>query len=156
MEKLPEVETARKLMNEAVNWSVMMWLREKKRVRRAADQANAALDNQSSSVKERWTKAQNAAYEVLRAQTTAQSQRVANGAPSEDLDEKAKFHLRQIKQADDMARHARMDAEETFAQAEKQLSTRLAREGCRKALLSWELHERATEKAEALLRSGHK
>ena len=44
MHKLPEVEEAKALMNEATEWSVMKWLREKKRVRKVADQANAALD----------------------------------------------------------------------------------------------------------------
>ena len=42
MDKLPEVETAKALMNEAVTWSVMKWLREKNRVRQTADRANAA------------------------------------------------------------------------------------------------------------------
>jgi len=46
-----------------------------------------------------------------------------------------------------------MDAEATFDEAEKQLSTRLAREGCRKAIESWDLHEKAIRKAEALILS---
>ena len=41
MKTLPEVETAKQLMNEAIRWSVITWLREKKRVRKTADQANA-------------------------------------------------------------------------------------------------------------------
>jgi hypothetical protein len=44
-----------------------------------------------------------------------------------------------------------MDAEETFDKAEKQLSTALAREGCRKAILSWDLHEKAIHKAEGVI-----
>jgi hypothetical protein len=51
MEKLKEVETARALMTEAVSWSVMKWLREKKRVRKAADQANAVLDQLSQTIR---------------------------------------------------------------------------------------------------------
>ena len=58
---------------------------------------------------------------------------------------------RQIKQADDQAYRAHMDAENTFDEAERQLSTRLAREGAAKAILSWELHESAIRKAEAAL-----
>jgi hypothetical protein len=46
-----------------------------------------------------------------------------------------------------------MDAEETFDEAERQLSTSLAREGCRKAIQSWELHEKAIRRAEALVPS---
>jgi hypothetical protein len=51
------------------------------------------------------------------------------------------------------AYQARMDAETTFDLAEKQLSTSLAREGCRKAIHSWELHEKAIRKAETLIRN---
>ncbi|HEX4783648.1 MAG TPA: hypothetical protein VH350_04865, partial [Candidatus Sulfotelmatobacter sp.] len=54
MEKLPEVETARTLMTEAMRWSVVRWLREKKRVRKTADQANAALDRLSEEIQQRW------------------------------------------------------------------------------------------------------
>jgi hypothetical protein len=46
-----------------------------------------------------------------------------------------------------------MDAEATFDLAEKQLSTSMAREGCRKAIHSWELHEKAIRKAETLIRN---
>jgi hypothetical protein len=47
------------------------------------------------------------------------------------------------------AERAHLDAENTFDEAERQLSTRLAREGCAKAIASWELHEAAIRKAEA-------
>jgi hypothetical protein len=56
-----------------------------------------------------------------------------------------------MKEADDLAYRARMDAEKTFDDAEKQLSTSLAREGCRKAIESWDLHEKAIRKAEAMI-----
>jgi hypothetical protein len=59
---------------------------------------------------------------------------------------------KKVKEADDEAYRARMDAEEAFDQAEKQLSTSLAREGCRKAIHSWELHEKAIRKAETVIR----
>jgi hypothetical protein len=57
---------------------------------------------------------------------------------------------RKIKDADDEAYRARMKAEETFDQAERQLSTRLAREGCFEAIHSWDLQEKAISKAEKL------
>jgi hypothetical protein len=59
---------------------------------------------------------------------------------------------KKVKEADDEAYRARMDAEEAFDQAEKQLSTSLARDGCRKAIHSWELHEKAIRKAETVIR----
>ena len=73
--------------------------------------------------------------------------------PSLVIDPGLMLSTKKVKEADDAAYRARMDAEETFDQAEKQLSTRLAREGCRKAIQSWELHEKAIRKAEALLGS---
>jgi len=123
MEKLREVEIAKALMTEAVAWSVMKWLREKKRVRKTADQANAALDQLSQAVKDRWPDGMRTAY------------------------------AKKVKEADDAAYRARMDAEATFDEAERQLSTRLAREGCRKAIESWDLHEKAIRKAESLIQS---
>jgi hypothetical protein len=61
--------------------------------------------------------------------------------------------IAQSREKDDEAYRARMDAEKTFDDAEKQLSTSLAREGCRKAIFSWDLHEKAIRKAETLIRS---
>jgi hypothetical protein len=45
-----------------------------------------------------------------------------------------------------------MDAEKSFDDAQRQLSTSLARDGCRKAIHSWRLYERAIQKAEAVIR----
>jgi ribosomal protein S21 len=53
---------------------------------------------------------------------------------------------------DDEAYRARVKAEETFDNAERQLSTSLAREGCRQAIQSWDLYEKAIRKATELLR----
>jgi hypothetical protein len=44
-----------------------------------------------------------------------------------------------------------MTAEQTFDEAEKQLSTRLAREGCRQAIESWNLHQKAIRQSETLI-----
>ena len=68
MDKIPDVEAAKTLMNEAVSWSVMKWLREKKRVRKAADQANAALDQWNRAVKDRWPDSVRVAYASFLAQ----------------------------------------------------------------------------------------
>lgn len=61
--------------------------------------------------------------------------------------------VEKVKEADDAARRARMDAEKTFDVAERELSTSLAREGCKKAIHSWELHEKAIRKAETVMES---
>lgn len=119
MGKLAEVETAKAVMTEALEWSVIKWLREKKRVRKVADRANESLDRRLEDLRAQWDGELLAAY------------REGNG------------DARKLRQAGEQAYRARMDAEATFDEAEKQLSTALAREGCRKAIHSWELYERA-------------
>lgn len=117
MGKFAEVEEAKAVMSEAIEWSVIKWLREKKRVRKMADVANARLDGRLEDLRSQWDGAGEAA-------------------------------LRKLRQASEQARRARMDAEATFDEAEKQLSTALAREGCRKAIHSWELYEKAIRLSE--------
>ena len=150
MERIPEVETARALMNEATTWSVMKWLREKKRVRKTADHANAVLDQSSLAAKERWPAALRAAYTAL---ITPADGKGAGHVPqkqaSQAIDPEANRIARTIREADDEAYRARMDAENAFDEAERQLSTKLAREGCRKAIHAWDMHEKAIHKAQA-------
>jgi hypothetical protein len=135
-------------MTAATGWSVMKWLREKKRVRKTADQANAALDQLDRDTKRRWPEDLRAAYGVLaEAAPTNGHKKTAR----QDADSKALLTAKHMKEADDQAWRARMDAEKTFDDAEKQLSTSLAREGCRKAIESWDLHEKAIRKAEAMI-----
>ena len=153
VEKLPEVEAAKALMTEAMTWSVMKWLREKKRVRKTADRANAVLDQLSESVKARWTGGVRAAYKALCAQAAGDPEARSQQNEAPTLDPEAKLIARKVKEADDQACQARMEAEKTFDEAERQLSTGLAREGCRKAIHGWELHEKAIRKAETVIRS---
>ncbi len=149
MNKLPEVETAKAVMTEAMAWSVMKWLREKKRVRTTADLANAALDQLSEATKARWSDGLRAAYEALGA--SGGSAAVKQKRASQAIDAEAQHIVRKVREADGEAYRARMDAEETFDEAERQLSTSLAREGCRKAIHGWELHEKAIRQAEAAI-----
>ncbi len=150
MNNLPEVEIAKALMTEAMAWSVMKWLREKKRVRKTADLANAALDHLSETVKARWPECLKAAYEALGGPAARGSAAASpRKQPTLSIDSDGQLLARKIKEADDEAYRARMDAEKTFDEAERQLSTSLAREGCRKAIRGWELHEKAIRKAEA-------
>jgi hypothetical protein len=142
MRKLSEVEEARALMNEAVEWSVVKWLKEKKRVRKAADRANDALDELRKQIQDSWNDDLKAAYQELAASATKPGK-------SDMIDSPTMVVVKAVKRADDAAHRARMDAEDTFDEAERQLSTRLAREGSRKAIASWDLHEAAIRKAEA-------
>jgi hypothetical protein len=149
--KVPEVEAAKALMLEAMTWSVIKWLREKKRVRRTADRANAALDDLNQAVKAGWPEDVKSTYQELSGRASAGH---APGKPRKPQPVKSEMMLiaKKVKEADDDAYRARMDAEKTFDEAERQLSTALAREGCRKAIHSWELHETAIGKAEAVIR----
>lgn len=153
MDKIPAVEAAKTLMHEATTWSVMKWLREKKTVRKAADQANAALDQSSQSIRERWPQTMQRAYEASAPHSNGTANKRGQAKASSELDPESMRDIAQSREKDDEAYRARMDAEKTFDDAERQLSTSLAREGCRKAILSWELHEKAIRKAETLIGS---
>jgi hypothetical protein len=143
---LSQVEEAKALMNEAVGWSVFRWLFEKRRVRETADEANAALDKLNHDIKSRWKREITEVYHHL-----SKHERGARAHHDgvEDVDPDFLLFAKKVKDADDAAHRARMAAENTFDAAERQLSTDLAREGCRQAIHSWELHEKAIRIAEA-------
>ena len=54
--------------------------------------------------------------------------------------------------ADEETETMRLDAEDTFAEGERKLSVAMAREGAKKALATYDLHESAIRKAEAAAR----
>jgi len=147
MRKLPEVEEAKALMREAAEWSTFTWLWEKRRVREAADRANDALDRLNRSVKAHWNTDLKTAYKNHNSKSNASGshQPSANGDGSAEII----AFVEKVKAADATASRARATAEETFDRAEREMSTNLAREGCRQAIDSWELHEKAIRRAEA-------
>ena len=153
MRKLAEVQEAKELMNEAIDWSVFKWMFEKPRVRKTADRANDALDRLERTVKARWSDELKAALHELSVKGGRRHQKSQEAPTTTDLE--MRILVEKIKAADDAARRARMDAEETFDEAERQLSTSLAREGCKKAIHCWELHEKAIRKAEAAMESSN-
>jgi len=150
MRKLSEVADARALMAEGMNWSVVRWLKEKKRVRKTADLANAALDRLDQEIKARWSDELKSAYGELGGNSSGAGQR-QHKQTSQDVDPQVMLLAKKLKESDDEAYRVRMDAEDTFDQAEKKLSSRLAREGCQKAIDSWDLHEQAIRKSEAVI-----
>ena len=139
-------------MNEAVDWSVFTWMFEKPRVRKTADRANDALDRLERTVKARWSDELKAA---LRELSGRGGRHQKSQQPPQIADPEIRLLVEKVKDADDAARRVRMDAEETFDEAERQLSTSLAREGCQKAIHSWELHEKAIRRAEAAMESSN-
>lgn len=133
--KIPtEVEQARALMSEAIDWSVMKWLREKKRVRKSADQANEILNAAEADLYRGWGLKFRSAYEK-------------SGAASPETKQLAS----RIRREHDAANKFRLQAEQTFDLAEKRLSTALAREGCRQAIEGWDHHLEAIRLAETAL-----
>lgn len=154
MKKLAEVEDAKALMKEAMEWSMFKWLWEKSRVRRVADEANVALDNLNRTTKRKWSEEAKQAYRHLEAEKDhpkRNGKQQASNAPGAGGDAELVARLRRVKDADEKAHAARMQAEETFDNAEKQLSTGMAVEGCRQAIHSWNLHEKALREAEGLV-----
>lgn len=161
MRKLPAVEQARAIMLEGTEWGVWKWLTEKKRVRELADKARAALDDAEMKTKLKWSDDLKIAYNSLVTEnSTAKRTRSNPASKSKDnkpaatpkIDPKTLAAVQRIQEADDNAYHAHEDAEEAFAEAEKKMSTSIARDAARKALEAYDLHESAIRKAEALAR----
>jgi hypothetical protein len=158
MQKLIPVEEAKVLMNVAKDWGVWRWLMEKKRVRAAADRAVEALGNLEKKVKAHWGDDLKKAYRELEAQASlernprAKAQYQKAKEEAKNVDPQIKVAVRRVKEADDEAENARLDAEATFDEAERRMSASMAREGAQKAVDSWELREKAIRKAEALAR----
>lgn len=151
MRKLPAVEDARAVMTEAMDWSVWRWLLEKGRVREIADRATAALDRADKRAKAGWCDELKQAYNELleegrpkRNRGNGRAASAGNGAVFE-----VRLLAEQIKRADDQAERVRLDAEDTFSEADRTMNTSLAREGARKALRTYDLREKAIAQSEA-------
>ncbi len=120
MHKLAPVEETKALFAEAQGWGVWQWLTQKSRLRQTADAAWEALDGYEKEVKRSWDAA------------TRQAAR------------------QQLKPADEAAYQARMDAEAQFDEADRRLSTSMAREGAQMAIEAWVMREKFIRKMEAL------
>jgi hypothetical protein len=123
MHKLPAVEEAKALFEEAKDWGVWSWLTEKRKLRQTADAAWAALEDCESRVR------------VL-----------LGDRPG------TKAAIQNLKPADRAARKARMDAEAQFDEADRRMSTQMAREGAQMAIDAWTLREQFIRKLESLKR----
>jgi hypothetical protein len=131
MHKLTPVEDAKALMREAIDWSLWGWLTEKRRLRTTADAAWEALEGLERKVKAAWSDDLKKAY---------------RGKSTEPA-------LQRMKEADEAWRAARITAEATFDEADRRMSTSMAREGAAQAIEAWELTEKAIRRAEALGRN---
>jgi hypothetical protein len=160
MQKLVPVEDAKTLLEQAKDWGVWKWLTEKKRVRETADNAWAALEEAEQKVKASWNDDLKKAYQELVAEAAlaenprAKRQYEKAREEARGVDPQIKSAAARLKQADDEAFRARMDAEKTFEEAEKRLSTGMAREGSRQAIEAYGMREKVIRKFEAAARSG--
>ncbi len=158
MQKLPLVEEAKALMREASDWSIWHWLTDKKRVRKTADEGTAALDEAEKQVKATWGDDLKRAYHELEAQEAydenprLKHQLEKAQEAAKDIDLETKVAIRKVREADNIAYNARMDAEDTFDEAERKLSASLAREGAFKAIEAYDLREKSIRRAEAVAR----
>jgi len=149
MKKLEAVETARAIMTEGLEWGVFKWLLEKPKVRKIADKATEALNDAEDKVKATWSDDLKHAYNYLATQgeDSGKSKKAPKG-----IDPDALATAQGIFVADEETETMRLDAEDTFAEGERKLSVAMAREGARKALATYDLHEKAIRKAEAAAR----
>lgn len=159
MKKISAVEEARAIMTEGIEWGVWKWLMEKKKVRAIADEARVALDDCEVKVKLAWGDDYKIAYNQLVSENgngngkRQRKQSKSNGQTVGKItDAKILVAVKRIAEADDEAYNAHEDAEDVFAEAERKMSTAMAREGARKALEAYDLHEAAIRKAESLAR----
>jgi hypothetical protein len=151
MQKLMPVEEAKALMTEASEWGVWRWLTEKKRVRIAADTAVDALNALDKKVKAAWSDDLKKAWRELELESSRSRQKYEQAKEeARDVPPQIKLAVRKVMEADDEAETARLDAEDVFDEAERRLSTSMAREGALKAIASWELREKSIRKAETL------
>jgi len=149
MKKLEAVENARAIMTQGLEWGVFKWLLEKPKVRKIADKATEALNNAEDSVKATWSDDLKRAYNYLATQDDEAGKKKGGKAKEDDFDPAVLAIAKGVYEADEVTETMRLDAEDTFAEGERKLSVSMARDGARKALATYDLHEKAIRKAEA-------
>jgi hypothetical protein len=158
MHKLEAVEEAKRLFEEAKDWGVWRWLMEKGKARRTADAAWAALDDCESKVRDSWSEDLRKAWRELETEAAAaadgRARRAYEKAKGEaaEVSQEVKSSARKLKEADEHAYKARMDAEAQFDEADRRLSTDMAREGAQMAIDAWLLREKLIRKMETFRR----
>jgi len=156
MKKLEAVEDARAIMTQGLDWGVFKWLLEKPKVRKIADRATEALNDAEDKVKATWSDDLKRAYNHLATQDgeAGKGKKGAKGkGDSKDIDPELLAIAKGVFDLDEETETMRLDAEDTFAEGERKLSVSMARDGARKALATYDLHEKAIRKAEAAARS---
>jgi len=159
MHKLPPVEEAKALFEEAKDWGVWRWLTEKRRARQTADQAWEAFDECEGKLMASWSDSVRKAYRELEAQAAANADGRARRSyerareEAKDIAPEIKAAVQRLQKADEEAYKARMDAEAQFDEADRNMSTSMARVGAQMAIDAWLLREKFIRRMEALGRT---
>jgi hypothetical protein len=135
MQKLPAVEEAKALFEQAKDWGVWQWLSRKRQARQTADAAWEALEACEHKVIAGWG-------EPLRKAWGSRSAKSGNS----DLHRT----IQRLKQADEEANNARLAAEAQFDEADRRMSASMAREGSQMAIDAWAMREKLIRRMEAL------
>ena len=158
MQKLAPVEEAKALMREAVDWSIWGWLTKKRQLRTTADEAWAALEELEKQVKAAWPDDLKVAYHeaelAARVDGDSKLRKQLEKARdrARDVTPEVKAAALKLKEAEEAAHALRMQAEETFDEADRRMSTSMACEGAQQAIDAWERREKVIRKAESLSR----
>jgi hypothetical protein len=120
MHKLPAVEEAKRLFEEAKNWGTWRWLVEKRHARTTADAAWEALEECEERVRAKWSEEARQAYK-----------------------EERELHAESRK-----AHKARMDAEAQFDEADRRMSSDMACDGAQMAIDAWVMREQLIRRLE--------
>jgi hypothetical protein len=156
MQKLIPVEEAKALMAEAQDWSMWSWMAQKGKLRSAADLAWEALDEAEEKVRASWSDPLARAWREVEALAAADGRARSHRQCEKAVEEaravgpEIKTAVQKVKEADLGALSARIQAEDTFDEAEKRMSTSMACEGARQAIAAWELREKLVRKLESL------
>jgi hypothetical protein len=139
MQKVPAVEEAKTLLESAKDWGVWKWLTDKQKMRSAADHAWEVLDEVEEKVRGAWPEELQKAYADL----SGTAKRKGKAADAE-----LKAQAGKLKEARDQAHAIRMDAENMFVEAEKKMSTGMARDAAQKAIEAFVAREKLIRKFE--------
>jgi hypothetical protein len=141
-----------------MDWSILRWLAEKRRVRGVADRGTAALDAEERRIKSTWPEDLSSAYAALCPPADGDPYAAAEHEfmlqQAENIHPGVRAAAQRVKDADDIAYRARMAAEQMFDDAERRMSAALARRGAELAIEAYDV--RYTALAEARCAGGLK
>jgi hypothetical protein len=153
MQKIDSVEEAKALLASAMDWSILRWLAEKRRVRGVADRGTAALDAEERRIKSTWPEELTNAYAALCPSSDDDPYAAAEHEfilqQARDIPEDIRAAARRVREADEIATSARLAAEQMFDDAERRMSAAMARRGAELAIDAYEVRYVALAEAEA-------